>query len=394
MSWNNALGFMQAFYYARGKGLVHDPVWSGAKWHGWRYGQCMAIFTSVFGDDAATRLVRCLEVQAANTAVAVEAMAGCVSGGKHPIDCLSIAPYVNHTGSSWANTEAYYNDLKTRMNGTVAGWVSAHKTICDAVGSINDRDEQIWLDCYEAGWMEGIYTDAVVLAFRTSIWCQTLVGEYLAMLEANGVAEVCWYHDQALRTNGQSMGSRNFFDDDWLAAVTQPAPAYRGLRMAMGQSVHVDAGGYGDYTTVEAAEAAVDGLPETWTVESGGITPVTVTINQAIAQADPTSASPINFTVIFSAAVTDFATGDVTLGGTAGATTAVVTGSGTTYNVAVSGMVRSGTVIASIAPHVCHDASDNPNAASTSTDNTVTYKQQVLVIKVPGTGKHLALGKR
>ena len=74
-----------------------------------------------------------------------------------------------------------------------------------------------------------------------------------------------------------------------------------------------------------------------------------VTINQAAAQADPTGASPINFTVVFSEPVTDFATGDVTLSGTAGATTATVTGSGTTYNVAVSGMTGSGTVIATIA---------------------------------------------
>ena len=43
----------------------------------------------------------------------------------------------------------------------------------------------------------------------------------------------------------------------------------------------------------------------------------TVTINQAAGQADPTNASPINFTVVFSEPVTDFATGDVTLGGTA-----------------------------------------------------------------------------
>ena len=42
----------------------------------------------------------------------------------------------------------------------------------------------------------------------------------------------------------------------------------------------------------------------------------TVTINQAAGQADPTNASPIHFTVVFSEAVTDFATGDVTLGGT------------------------------------------------------------------------------
>ena len=51
-------------------------------------------------------------------------------------------------------------------------------------------------------------------------------------------------------------------------------------------------------------------------------TPPTLTINQAASQADLTNASPINFTVVFSEAVTDFTTGDVTLSGTAGATTA------------------------------------------------------------------------
>ncbi len=103
-------------------------------------------------------------------------------------------------------------------------------------------------------------------------------------------------------------------------------------------------------------------------------TPPTVTIEQAGAQADPTSASPINFTVVFSEAMTGFATGDVTLGGTAGATTATVTGGPTTYNVAVSGMTGSGTVIASIASGVATGTVNvTGNAASTSTDNTVTF---------------------
>jgi len=98
-----------------------------------------------------------------------------------------------------------------------------------------------------------------------------------------------------------------------------------------------------------------------------------VTINQAAAQPDPTGVSPINFTAVFSEPVTGFATGDVTVGGTAGATTATVTGGPTTYNVAVSGMTGSGTVTASIAAGVCVNASAVPNTASTSTDNTVTY---------------------
>lgn len=102
----------------------------------------------------------------------------------------------------------------------------------------------------------------------------------------------------------------------------------------------------------------------------------TVTINQAAGQADPTTGTTINFTVVFSEAVTGFATGDVTLSGTAGATTATVTGNqgNTTFAVAVTGMTASGTVIVSIAAGVATSASYGvANAASTSTDNSVTY---------------------
>ena len=102
-------------------------------------------------------------------------------------------------------------------------------------------------------------------------------------------------------------------------------------------------------------------------------TPPSVTINQASGQADPTNASPINFTVVFSEAVTGFGSSGVTLPGTAGATTKVVTGSGTTYNVAVSGMTSQGTVIATVNAGAATDSGSNPNTASTSTDNTVTY---------------------
>jgi hypothetical protein len=102
-------------------------------------------------------------------------------------------------------------------------------------------------------------------------------------------------------------------------------------------------------------------------------TPPSVTINQAAGQLDPTSSSPINFTVVFSEPVTGFDSSDVLLGGTAGATTCVVTGSGTTYNVAVSGMTRSGTVTATVRAGAAQDAAGNLSLASTSTDNTVSY---------------------
>jgi LPXTG-site transpeptidase (sortase) family protein len=102
-----------------------------------------------------------------------------------------------------------------------------------------------------------------------------------------------------------------------------------------------------------------------------------VTVNQGAAQADPTNVSPINFTVVFSKPVTGFTNADVTIGGTAGATTATLTevapNDGTTYNVAISGMTRDGTVTVSIPADAAQDIAGNGNTASTSTDNTVTY---------------------
>ena len=101
--------------------------------------------------------------------------------------------------------------------------------------------------------------------------------------------------------------------------------------------------------------------------------PPTVMINQAATQADPTGASPINFTVVFSKPVTGFSGSGVTLSGTAGATTATVTGGPVTYNVAVSGMTGDGTVIATIGAGVATDSAGNGNAASTSSDNQVLF---------------------
>ena len=102
----------------------------------------------------------------------------------------------------------------------------------------------------------------------------------------------------------------------------------------------------------------------------------TVTINQALTQKDPTSSSPIHFTVVFSKTMSDFQGSCVTLSGTAvtvGTTTAYVSGSGAVYDVAVSGMTGSGTVIATIGANVAHDLAGNSNAASTSSDNIVNY---------------------
>jgi len=102
--------------------------------------------------------------------------------------------------------------------------------------------------------------------------------------------------------------------------------------------------------------------------------PLLVTVNQAAGQRDPVNAAPVNFTVAFSEPVSDFTADDVVLSGSApGAKTATVTGGGSTYNVAVSGMTGSGTVVATVPAGKATSALGNSNKASTSADNTVAY---------------------
>ena len=121
-----------------------------------------------------------------------------------------------------------------------------------------------------------------------------------------------------------------------------------------------------------------DGLfaERSFTITVTNVAP-TVTINQAVQQADPTNAVPIHFRVVFSEPVNDFATGDVTLTGTATGeltgTVSPVDGDGTTYDVAVSGMTGTGTVIAQVAAGVALDGAGAANLDSTSTDNSVWY---------------------
>jgi len=110
--------------------------------------------------------------------------------------------------------------------------------------------------------------------------------------------------------------------------------------------------------------------------------PLTVTVNQALNQADPTNIKPIAFTVVFNKAInlSTFTTSDITQNGTAAVTawsivnadaglnktftltaTAITSGS---PEVTVKPSIQSGTV---------QDVAGNINTASTSTDNTVTY---------------------
>ncbi len=106
--------------------------------------------------------------------------------------------------------------------------------------------------------------------------------------------------------------------------------------------------------------------------------PLTCTIEQATGQSDPTNTSPVNFTVTFSESVTGFTADDVTLSGVTGATK-TVTGSGTTYNVAIS-LPTAGTVVATVPAGVVQDNSGVWNYEATHTDNSVLFDNVVPTI--------------
>jgi hypothetical protein len=138
----------------------------------------------------------------------------------------------------------------------------------------------------------------------------------------------------------------------------------------------------GTVTVQVPAGSAIDGASNGNTASSGGdntvtwdATAPTVSIVQAAGQADPTQHSPINFTATFSEPVTGFSGSDVTFtGSTAGGTkVATVTGGPTIYNVAVTGMTTSGTVIVQVPADSAIDGASNGNTASSGGDNTVTW---------------------
>lgn len=100
-----------------------------------------------------------------------------------------------------------------------------------------------------------------------------------------------------------------------------------------------------------------------------------VTIDQAIGQADPTDAGPILFTVKFGEPVSGFTEADVSFIGSTSPSSlvATVSGSGAAYTVSVSGMTGAQTVVASLPAGAALDAAGNGSAASTSSDNVVTF---------------------
>jgi len=136
-------------------------------------------------------------------------------------------------------------------------------------------------------------------------------------------------------------------------------------------------GGIGDGSSV--SQSASTNFAD---VNYEGTTALTVSIDLAVGQDDVTENTPFNFTVTFNEAVTDFTSDDVELSGTALPSTATVTGSGTTYNVQVSGTQSNGTVIISVPPGSAHNSFGNPSSTATIIDNEVTYTGQELSVEI------------
>jgi Big-like domain-containing protein len=107
------------------------------------------------------------------------------------------------------------------------------------------------------------------------------------------------------------------------------------------------------------------------------VTKPDVTINQSGGQADPTSGSPVFFTVVFDESINDatFTSVDVSVGGTATAGTVTVTeiapNDDTTFSVSIV-VIADGTVIPTISAGVVEDYLGNTNTVSTSANNSVT----------------------
>ncbi len=115
-----------------------------------------------------------------------------------------------------------------------------------------------------------------------------------------------------------------------------------------------------------------------------------VTVEQAVAQPDPASSQPINFTVVFDEPVAGFTAADVSLSGsTADVALAqiVVSGSGNVYNVSVTNIRSSGQVKVNVIPGAVADAIGNPSTQSSSSDNIVTLIGNARLYDYDGDGQ-------
>lgn len=186
-------------------------------------------------------------------------------------------------------------------------------------------------------------------------------------------------HIFAIRSNGTNVCWGNDYSDKYLGSrcATLSGPI---VSLSAGELVtcfvkpngSVDCYGPWLCTWIQDNGVCVDDMG-VLSPPSFDVQPPYVRVEQSAQQADPSNNAELIFDAIFSESVRGFTSQDVSLSGSAGATTVTVTGSGATYHLAVSGMTSSGSVIVSINAGVAMDATGNLNYASISADNQVTF---------------------
>jgi len=135
-------------------------------------------------------------------------------------------------------------------------------------------------------------------------------------------------------------------------------------------------GGRGD-----GADVATTGVINFNTVDYVGDV-FTVHIDKALDQADTTENDIINFKLTFSEAVVDLRPESIELSGDAEAQTIEITGGGTEYNIAVSGMLNNGSVIINIPGGNVHNSVGAPNMPAVIVDNEVVYLGADLTVEI------------
>jgi hypothetical protein len=117
---------------------------------------------------------------------------------------------------------------------------------------------------------------------------------------------------------------------------------------------------------------------EVYTIDRSALT---VTINQAVGQLDPTSTAPIKFAVVFNKPVTDFNNADVDLSSSTAGGTLIAnvynSGDNKTYEVKVNGMTTAGGVVINVGANKATDAAGNGNQTATIIDNKVTWNPAI-----------------
>jgi hypothetical protein len=108
----------------------------------------------------------------------------------------------------------------------------------------------------------------------------------------------------------------------------------------------------------------------------------TVHIDKATGQNDTTESNVINFKLVFSETVIDLNPESIVLSGDAQAQNVQITGAGTEYNIAVSGMLSNGHVIIDVPAGKVHNSVGSPNLPAVIVDNEVMFLGADLSVEI------------